>query len=528
MRRDEVAIDAPGRRHQGLAAGGLGELLVHGDDRLDHRGRLVDVPVEIEAALAGKPPAALEAQSAVGGVDALSEPGHHVLERPVVADGRVDERQEGLHAGVGSGGMRQPVGNHVGEAAVLDPELALVRLAVEEVDGAGDGRPLGRLHPARGVERGRQEVAVAAPAVAEARAQLRQGARHIPTMQHQLGGAHRSRRYDHQPGGRGAGLAAALVEVVEADLVAALGRLDAGHQMQGADLRLVALGDGEVVAIQRVARLHVAADVAVAQMHAGALLDAVLVGEGAAEARIDGRATVGSVVGPVWIEGDGDVHLLEAVAGADGVGGLAHQLHAQGPLVIRHLLHVHDVAHPGIVRRHRVPGDLGGPAPVENGSVRRGRDVGVDHRASADRGTGQYRHMLEDAQVEPAVPQLGRFLAEPPRIGVLARVFRGAVLTLVIPAPTALEHQHAHAGLGQPTCADRAAKAAADDDCVEVHRVAPSSARQPGDVPGVAVPQIAEEEAAEADLDGQPFGIAGGVVDLDRAQERRQVGDAQT
>ena len=163
----------PGRRHQRLAAGGFRQLLVLVDDRLDHRGRLVDVPVEIEAALAGNPPATFEAQSAVGGVDTLGEPGHHVLERAVLADCRIDERQEGLHAGIGGGCVLQPVGNQIGKAAVLDPELALLRLAaVEEVDGAGDGRPLRRLHPARGVESRGQEIAVAAPAVAEARAHV--------------------------------------------------------------------------------------------------------------------------------------------------------------------------------------------------------------------------------------------------------------------------------------------------------------------------------------------------------------------
>ena len=209
-------------------------------------------------------------------------------------------------------------------------------------------------------------------------------------------------------------------------------------------------------------------------------LTPVLVGEGLAEARVDGRTPVLSVVGPVRIEGDGKLHFLEAVARADGGGGLAHQLHAQGPLVVRHLLHIHDAAHGRIVRRHRVPGHLGRPALVEDRLVGHGRDVGVDHRAAAHRGPGEDRHMLEDAQVEPAVPQFGGLLAEPPRVGVLAWIFRGSILALEVPTPAALEDQHAHAGLGQPARADRAAKAATDDDCVEIHRVALLQRGSPG------------------------------------------------
>ena len=164
------------------------------------------------------------------------------------------------------------------------------------------------------------------------------------------------------------------------------------------------LGERQVVAVERVLGVDLAADVAVADVHAGALLDAVRIDEALAVARVEGG---GQRVVPLGVEGDRQLQLLEARAGADRLGRLPHQLHLLGPLAVRHLLHVHDAAHGLVVRRHRLPGDLRRPALVEHRLVGHRRDVGVDQRAAADGRALRHRHVLEHAQVEPAVPALG-------------------------------------------------------------------------------------------------------------------------
>ena len=69
------------------------------------------------------------------------------------------------------------------------------------------------------------------------------------------------------------------------DAVAAVDRLDRADQMQRPDVGAVALGEREVVAVERVLGVDVAADVAIAEVDAGALLDALGVDEALAVAR---------------------------------------------------------------------------------------------------------------------------------------------------------------------------------------------------------------------------------------------------
>ena len=434
---------------------------MHVDDRLDHGRRLFHRPVEIEPVLADQPPCPAQSEPAVGGVDALREPRHGILQRAQLAHRCDHEHEECLHARVGRLGRRDPVGDQVGQPAVLDPERLSTLAAIQEIDGAGDGWPLGGLHLAGGVERRRQEIAVAAPVVAEPSAHIGQRARHVAAAQQHLGRGHRSRGKHHQARLRGAWDPAPPLEAIVADLVAASGRLDVGDEVQRPHVGALALGERQVVAVERVPGVDLAADVAIAEMHAGALLHALRIGEALAVAHVEGG---GARIVPFAIEGHGELELLEAASRADGLGAVAHELHLLRPLVVRHGLHVHHAPDRCVVRRHRLPGDLGRPAAIEDELIRHRRDVGVDQRAAAHRGALGHRHMLEDAQVEPAVPALGSLVAPPPRIGVLARVGLG------VPASAALEHQHAVAGLCQPARAHRAAKTAADDDCVEIHR----------------------------------------------------------
>ena len=74
------------------------------------------------------------------------------------------------------------------------------------------------------------------------------------------------------------------------------------------------LRERQVVAVERVLGVDVAADVAVAEMHAGALLDAVRIDERLLWRGVEGG---GQRVVPFGVEVDGELELLEARTGAD-------------------------------------------------------------------------------------------------------------------------------------------------------------------------------------------------------------------
>src|SRR5215813_11779560 len=124
---------------------------MHGDDCLDDAARLLDLPLELELPVTEPEPAAAQTQMAVRRVDALGEPGHDVLERPVRFERLAHRLEEQLDLGMRALAGADPIGDEVREAAVLDPEgLAALAAAVEEIDRAGDGGPMGRIERAVG------------------------------------------------------------------------------------------------------------------------------------------------------------------------------------------------------------------------------------------------------------------------------------------------------------------------------------------------------------------------------------------
>ena len=176
-----------------------------------------------------------------------------------------------------------------------------------------------------------------------------------------------------------------------------------------------------------------------------------------------GSVAIGQAVVPVVVERHGEVELAEAVGLADLAGGFLHQFEPLRELAVRQRAGAEHVLDPVIIGLQDVMVDLGRPAALEGLRFRVDRDIGVDQRAAADAGAQRHPHVLEAAQVDPAVEQFRRGLL--PHPGVL-----GPARKLVRrPAPAALEHQHALARARQPARRDRAAKPAADNDGVVGH-----------------------------------------------------------
>ena len=469
--RDQVLGDGPGGGHERGAAGGRRQLLVHLDHRVDGRFAGAVVPVQFQRAAPGHVPEPAQRQLAIGGVHRLAEPRHHAVDRV-------------LHVGV----LAQPlpqflelaarqtleplldeITGQVGHATVLDEQGLVLVNTVEQVDRAGDGGAMRGRHLAARVESGRDEIAVEGPALAEAARQLRQRAVLVAAAQQQLGAADRAGGQDHPRRGGAAGTALAALEAVEVHAVAAAfsrvgsgrQRFDLHHQVQRADLGALLLGHRQVVEIQRVLGLDLAADVAVAAVHAGALHHAVLVFERLAVAVGAGRCALGVEVG---VEADGQRQLVEAVAPAQLLGAFLHQPVAGGELVVGDGGQIHHLRHAVVVGLERGVGQALRPLLVEDLGLGFDRDIGVDQRATAHASAGGHPHVGEGAQVGPAVAVLRLVLVPEPGVVGVARVGFGR------PAPAALEHQHLHAGLGQPAGRDGAAETAADDDRVVVKR----------------------------------------------------------
>jgi hypothetical protein len=97
------------------------------------------------------------------------------------------------------------------------------------------------------------------------------------------------------------------------------------------------LGEVQVVLVQRVFGVGPAADVALGQVRALALLGAVLIGEGGAAADVGFDVEVHDQRG---VERNCEVGGTKAFDLAQPCGGFAHQAYARAPLILRHALHV--------------------------------------------------------------------------------------------------------------------------------------------------------------------------------------------
>src|SRR5262245_16805328 len=163
------------------------------------------------------------------------------------------------------------------------------------------------------MKRRRQKITVAAPADAESGAELRQRLKLVATPQQEFSGPDR-------PGGENDRLGCfrthralpALETVVRHAITGARHGLDVLHQMERSNLRMVlVLGYIQVVAIEGVLRVHVAADVAVAEVDARALLGAVCVWPDDRGGRALREVFF---VRPVGIEIDGDFQRPETIS----------------------------------------------------------------------------------------------------------------------------------------------------------------------------------------------------------------------
>jgi hypothetical protein len=220
------------------------------------------------------------------------------------------------------------------------------------------------------------------------------------------------------------------------------------------------LGEVQVVLVQRVFGVGPAADVALGQVRALALLGAVLIGEGGAAADVGFDVEVHDQRG---VERNCEVGGTKAFGLAQPCGGFAHQAYARAALILRHALHVEHGRAGGVIRLHRRIGDLAGPARIEHRGRRHRRHVGVDQRSTADSRAGNHGHAIEAPQIRPPVIALGMLPAPDPVVFGFARV--GGF----IPAAATLKHPNLSAFLRQSAGRDGAAKAAADNQNVTVH-----------------------------------------------------------
>ena len=110
-------------------------------------------------------------------------------------------------------------------------------------------------------------------------------------------------------------------------------------------------------------------------MHAGPLFHPL---------RIDERFTLRDIVrivlavAPVGIKRDGKLQFLKAVTVSNLTGAIFHQLHARGPLVVRDLLHIHELGYRVVIWLKFCVGNFFRPAVVENCFGRLAGNIGVD------------------------------------------------------------------------------------------------------------------------------------------------------
>src|SRR5262249_52574568 len=193
--------------------------------------------------------------------------------------------------------------------------------------------------------------------------------------------------------------------------ITAADELDARHKMQWPNVGMMPLGDDQIIAIQRISRIGLAANVAIAQMHARALFDTVRIDEPFAVSQLEG---VPKLIAPAWIKRHRELELFKPSSLAHGVGRLLQELHPSWPLTVWHGLDVHHPSDGFIVRRHNVPVDLLRPARSKNATIGHRGDVGIDQGPATHGRTLGDGHRAEYAQIKPAVPLLGRVLIPPP------------------------------------------------------------------------------------------------------------------
>ncbi len=245
---------------------------------------------------------------------------------------------------------------------------------------------------------------------------------------------------------------------IEDDSILSVGWFDVSNDVQWTHLGAVLLGSRNVIEVERVLGAHIAADVAVAEMDAGALLLAVGVDERLRMLRIE---RVVELVVPILGKADRQGGFRESIVVAEIVSRVARDFEAACQLSVRHHREVHFFRNRVVIRLQFRVGDLGRPSASEDVRVGLERHAAVGQRTAADSGGLRDRHVLEEAHVEPAVVTLRFAVVVDPRIARLAWEL------LDFPAAAALEHQHAHPFFGKATRGDRAAEAAADDDDVE-------------------------------------------------------------
>ncbi len=229
------------------------------------------------------------------------------------------------------------------------------------------------------------------------------------------------------------------------------------RQMQRQNLRAALFRHGQVVEVERVPRVDRTPEVALAEMNARALLNAV-------DVRPDDR--LGLVVRilervvPVRIEPDRELERSEPVFPARGFGGVVEQLRPLRPLTGRHALDLHHPADLRIMGLQHVVRDFRRPAGGEGIAFCFNGNIGVDQRSAADPRALDDRHVREHPQVEPAVPLFRSFRIEHPVVRRLPRE------VLHLPLASALEHDHRGARLREAACRDRPAEPRTDDDDV--------------------------------------------------------------
>ena len=289
------------------------------------------------------------------------------------------------------------------------------------------------------------------------RGQVRQRPRHVAAAKQQVGRPERARG-EHDDARRiGHGHEPAGLDPVGPDAIEVPLALDGTDHVERPDLGAVVLGPRQVVEVERVAGEDGAADVALPEVDAGPLLDPLGIGEAPRPGRVEPgiRDRV-----PARVEVDRELERTEPVGLAGRGRRLVHQRRPGRPLPARHGLDVHHPADRRVVRRELLVGDLRRPARLERVGCRLDADVRVDERSAADRRSLGDRHRAEDPEVDPAVLALRMAVVPAPRVARLAReVGRG-------PAPAALEHEHAVAGLREAARGHRPAEPGADDDRV--------------------------------------------------------------
>ena len=152
---------------------------MHLDHGLDGLLGIGNIPVEPQGlATERAPPGPAETKPAVRGIDPLAKPWHDAIKRVAfvrILLQQVEElAQDTADPAPGTGQLADAIADDIGKAAIFDEEALAVLTAVEKIDGAGDGRPLGRRDAPLAIDGRGQEIAIRAPAIAEPGAYLGQ------------------------------------------------------------------------------------------------------------------------------------------------------------------------------------------------------------------------------------------------------------------------------------------------------------------------------------------------------------------